>query len=125
VYGPTAEAHLRQPRNLGRIEQPDGVGHVENVATDTQVTVYLRLGTEPDDTRVVRKARFRAFGCGGCIIAGSVATEMVTGQPLATASEVDAAAILAALDDDLPEDQRYCTELVARALHLALVDTMR
>jgi nitrogen fixation NifU-like protein len=122
VYGPTAEQHLKQPRNLGRIEQPDGVGHVEEPATDTQVTVYVRLGTNLDGVRMVQEARFRAFGCGGCIIGGSVATELVTGRTVASAVDLDAKAILHALDDGLPADQRYCAELVARALQLALTD---
>ena len=122
MYGPTAEQHLKQPRNLGRIEQPDGVGHVEEPATDTQVTIYVRLGTDVHGARVIQQARFRAFGCGGCIIAGSVATELVTGRTVASAADLDAAAILHALHDGLPTDQRYCADLVAQALQLALSD---
>jgi len=120
VYGPTAEQHLRQPRNLGHIEQPDGVGHVEAPATDTQVTVYVALTVDADGVTVVREARFRAFGCGGCIIAGSVATEVVTGQKVSAAAQLDGAAILRALDDGLPTDQRYCADLVAEAVRLAI-----
>ena len=122
MYGPIAADHLKQPRNLGRIEEPDGVGHVENIATDTQVTVYLRLRAGPVDAFIVHEARFRAFGCGGCIIAGSVATELATGQSVASANQIDAAAILTALEDGLPADQKYCAELVARAVLLALTD---
>jgi nitrogen fixation NifU-like protein len=120
VYGPIAADHLNQPRNLGRIEQPDAVGHVEEQSTDTQVTVYLQLSTGSDGQRTVTGARYRAFGCGGCIIAGSAATELVMGQPLAAAARVDAAAILRALDDGLPAHQRYCADLVAQALQQAL-----
>ena len=123
MYGPIAADHLKQPRNLGRIEQPDGIGHVDNPATDTQVTVYLCVRTEPDGTCVVDEARFRAFGCGGCIIAGSVATEMIAGQTVTFARQTDASAILSALEDGLPADQRYCADLVARAVRLALNET--
>jgi nitrogen fixation protein NifU and related proteins len=120
VYGPTAEEHLKQPRNLGRIEEPDGVGTVEEPTTDTVVTVYVRLGKNQLGHTIVAEARFRAFGCGACIIAGSVATEIVTDLGVTEASRIDAEAILEALDNGLPDDQRYCADLVARALNLAL-----
>ena len=62
---------------------------------------------------------FRAFGCGGCIITGSVATELAIGRPVEELSALDGAAINRALDDGLPPEQRYCAELAARALQLA------
>ena len=120
MYGPTAEEHLKSPRNLGRIEEPDGVGTIEEPATDTLVTVYVRLAKNEQGYTVVAEARFRAFGCGGCIIAGSVATEMATDLGVREASWIEAETILEALENGLPDDQRYCADLVARALNLAL-----
>ena len=120
MYGPIAEEHLKQPRNLGRIEEPDGVGAIEEPAKDTLVTIYVRLGRDTHGYRVVKEARFRAFGCGGCIIAGSVATVMATDLGVTEASWIEAETILEALDNGLPDDQRYCADLVARALNLAL-----
>jgi nitrogen fixation NifU-like protein len=119
VYGVVAAGHLKNPRNLGKLADPDGVGLVEEASTDTLVTVYLKLTDGTGGRPVVAEARFRAFGCGGCIITGSVATELARGRPLDELSDLDAAAINRALEDGLPPDQRYCADLAARALHLA------
>jgi nitrogen fixation NifU-like protein len=115
VYGALAAEHLKNPRNLGKMGDADGVGEVEDRDTDTLVTVYLKLAGD----RTVAEARFRAFGCGGCIVTGSIATELAVGRPVGALSGVDAVAINAAIEDGLPAEQRYCAELAARALHLA------
>jgi len=120
LYGPIADDHLRQPRNLGALPGADGVGTVEARATDTLLTLSLALATDQDGRRVVQTARFRAFGCGGCIVAGSILTVMVTGLPLDQARRLTADAIHDALADGLPTEQRYCAELAAEALRLAL-----
>ena len=120
MYGPTAEDHLKRPRNLGRLEAADGVGQVEDAATDTLLTIYVQLAGTPDGGRVVSKARFRAFGCGGCIITGSVITELARGRLVQEAASIEAATIHRALGDGLPAEQRYCADLAVRALRLAI-----
>ncbi len=125
MYGTIAEAHLKTPHNLGKLADADGIGTVEAPESDTLVTVYVKLSVHPDGRRAIGEARFRAFGCGACIITSSVATELATGRLLADASMLDASAILAAIDNGLPEDQRYCAELAARALRLACIDAAR
>jgi len=119
VYGAVAADHLKRPRNLGKLADPDGVGHVEETSTDTLVTVYLKLESGPSGRPVVAEARFRAFGCGGCIVTGSVVTELAHGRQLVELAALDGAAINRALEDGLPPEQRYCADLAARALHLA------
>jgi nitrogen fixation protein NifU and related proteins len=118
VYGPVADEHLKQPRNLGKLDPCDGVGEVDDQDSETLLTIYLRLG-EATVGRVVQEARFRAFGCGGCIITGSVATELATGRPIAEVVNIDASTIHHAIADGLPPEQRYCADLAARALRLA------
>jgi nitrogen fixation NifU-like protein len=113
VYGPIVVEHFSRPRNVGRIDDADGVGRVDDRATDNLITIYLKLA----GTRVAA-ARFRTLGCSACIAASSVATELVQGRPLAVALRVDAAAILAALGG-LPPDKAHCAELAARALRQA------
>ncbi|MCC7366794.1 MAG: iron-sulfur cluster assembly scaffold protein [Chloroflexi bacterium] len=120
MYGLAAADHLAHPRNLGKLSDADGVGHVDCPETDTQVTIYVRLGHTDDGVPLLRAARFRAFGCGGCIIAASIATDMATGQPFEQVRALTARAILAALDGGLPAEQRYCADLVVEALRLAL-----
>jgi nitrogen fixation NifU-like protein len=119
VYGLVAAEHLKTPRNLGKLADADGVGAVDDPDSETLLTIYLKLQEHPNGQRVVGEARFRAFGCGGCIITGSIATELATGLPVDELPKVDGAAINRALEDGLPPEQRYCAELAARALRLA------
>jgi nitrogen fixation NifU-like protein len=122
LYGAVAAEHLKRPRNLGKLADADGVGLVDEVSTDTLIAVYLKLGPDPqnpDGRRIVAEVRFRAFGCGGCIITGSAATELARGLPLDAVADIDATAIHRAIEDGLPPEQRYCADLAARALRLA------
>jgi nitrogen fixation protein NifU and related proteins len=125
VYGTIANDHLKTPRNLGKLADADGVGTVEDAASDTLLTIYLRLRRDASGQQIVDEVRFRAFGCGGCIITGSIATELAAGLPLDQLGRVDGAAINGALENGLPDDQRYCAELAAQALHLAATDAAR
>lgn len=119
MYGTVAAEHLKAPRNLGKLADADGVGTVDDPGSETLLTIYLRLRERPDGQPVVDAAQFRAFGCGGCIITGSIATELAIGLSVAELPKVDSAAINQALEEGLPPEQRYCAELAARALHLA------
>jgi len=110
---------LKSPRNLGKLADADGVGTVDDPGSETLLTIYLKLHEQPDGQRVVGAAQFRAFGCGGCIITGSVATELAIGLPVDELTGLDGAAINRALEDGLPAEQRYCAELAARALQIA------
>jgi len=125
VYGAVAAEHLKTPRNLGKLDDADGVGTVDDPDSETLLTIYLKLRARPDGRRVVEAAQFRAFGCGGCIITGSVATELAIGRPVEELVALDGAAINRAIEDGLPPDQRYCAELAARALHMASDEAAR
>jgi len=119
-YGPVVADHIANPRNLGKLDDADGVGRVDEPRTDTLITIYLKLAPLPDGRRAVAEARFRALGCSGCIATASVATELVTGHPVDEVAALDEAAINRALDDGLPPAQRYCADLAARALRRAV-----
>ena len=114
VYSPTTVEHFRHPRNVGRLADANAIGTVDDPFTENVITLYLRIEAE----RVVA-AGFRTFGCSACIAASSVVTELVRGRTPAESRDVDAAAILAALDG-LPESKRHCAELAATALLRAL-----
>ena len=113
LYSPTVVEHFSRPRNVGRLEGADGIGRVDDRATDNLITIYLRR----DGPRVV-EARFRTLGCSACIAASSVATELIWGQPLAEALRTRTRAILDALGG-LPPDKAHCARLVARAVRAA------
>jgi nitrogen fixation NifU-like protein len=120
MYGPVVTDHFQNPRNLGRLDQPDGVGQVDDVGTDTFMTVNVRLDTSAAGRATVAQASFRALGCSACIATGSMATELARGRTVEEALAIDAAAIMDALEQGIPGDQRYCADLAARALHQAL-----
>ena len=120
MYGPIVVDHFRNPRNLGRLDQPDGVSQVDDAGTDTFLTIAVRLDRPADGGATVAEARFRALGCSACIATGSIATELARGRTVDEALAIDTAAIMDALDQGIPDDQRYCADLAARALHQAL-----
>jgi len=119
TYGPVVADHVSNPRNLGKLDDADGVGQVDDAASETLLTLYLKLEDRPDGQRVVAEARFRALGCSGCIATGSVATELAVGLTANEIESVDGAAISRALADGLPAEQRYCADLAATALRRA------
>lgn len=120
MYGPVVTDHFQNPRNLGRLAQPDGVGQVDDVGTDTFMTVNVTLDTSAVGRATVAEASFRALGCSACIATGSMATELARGRTVEDALAIDAATIMDALEYGIPNDQRYCADLAARALHQAL-----
>jgi NifU-like protein involved in Fe-S cluster formation len=97
------------------MEDADGVGRLDDAETDTMVQIFVRLRGAGG----VQRATFRTFGCSACIAASSIVTEMLVGRQSAPdADEIDAAL------GGLPEDKRYCAELVARAAAQSLVAAM-
>lgn len=119
AYTPLTVEHFQHPRNVGRLTDADGIGHVDDVARETTITIYLKLaGTQ------VERATFRTFGCSACVAASSMATELLIGRDLAEARRVTPVAIDAALGG-LPADKRYCVELVAEAISRALASAER
>ena len=104
-YSAVTIDHFQHPRNVGRLADADRVGRVDDAARETTISVYVKL----DGARVAR-ATFRTLGCSACIAASSVATELLVGRSDApSADEIDRAL------GGLPEDKRYCAELVAEA----------
>jgi nitrogen fixation NifU-like protein len=102
--------HFQHPRHVGQMADADRVGRVDDPDTDTMVQIFVKL----DRGRVAR-ASFRTFGCSACIAASSIATELLIGRVSAPkASELDTAL------GGLPEDKRYCADLVAEAARRAL-----
>lgn len=114
MYGPGVVEHFSRPRNVGRLDDADGIGRVDDPATDNLITLYVRL-----DGPRVGAVRFRTLGCSACVAASSVATELIDGRSLSDALNVDAGTILSALGG-LPPDKHHCAHLAARALREAL-----
>jgi nitrogen fixation NifU-like protein len=108
--------HFTNPRNVGVIEDPDGVGKVGNpVCGDLmEMMIKVREGHIAD-------IKFRTFGCGAAIATSSIATEIVMGKSLEEAAQLTRQQVAEALGG-LPPQKVHCSNLAAEALHAALED---
>jgi len=107
--------HFQHPRNVGRLAGAHAVGRVDDAASETTISIFLRFDAEGH----VEQATFRTLGCSACIAASSMATELLTGQSRLDTQALSADALDAALGG-LPVEKRYCADLVAEAVGRAL-----
>jgi nitrogen fixation NifU-like protein len=115
-YSQKVMDHFMNPRNVGVIENPDGVGRTGNPRCGDLMEMSIRV--EGD---VIADIKFRTFGCGAAIATSSMATEMLKGRTIAEALEITNRAIAEALDG-LPPIKMHCSVLAADALRAALAD---
>jgi len=111
--------HFRNPRNVGLMRDPDGVGEDEYGGCGDVVRIYLRV----QDGKVA-EARFQTYGCGPTIAAVSAGSELATGCEVERLLDLTAVEVEAALDG-LPDDRRHAAEVVVGALHAAAKDYLR
>ena len=116
LYSEKVMDHFRNPRNVGVIEDADGVGEVGNAKCGDIMKMYLKI---EDDT--VADVKFETFGCGSAIASSSMATEMIIGKPLAEVRELTNKAVAEALDG-LPAYKMHCSVLAEEAIKNALDD---
>jgi nitrogen fixation NifU-like protein len=115
-YSSTTIEHFRHPRNVGRLDDYDGFGEVDDSATENYISFYLKL-----EQGLVSAARFRTLGCSACIAASSVATELALQQAPELVRRIDGPRIVQALGG-LPAEKEHCAQLAARALQSAIDD---
>jgi len=108
--------HFQNPRNVGEIDNADGVGEVGNATCGDIMKIYLKV----EDNRIV-DVKFKTFGCGAAIATSSMVTEMVKGKTLEEALAITNKAVAEALDG-LPPQKMHCSNLAADALHKAIED---
>ena len=116
LYSEKVMDHFRNPRNVGVIENADGVGEVGNAKCGDIMKIYLKI---EDDTIV--DAKFETFGCGSAIASSSMATELIRGKPVSEAMTLTNQAVVEALDG-LPTHKIHCSVLAEEAIKLALKD---
>jgi nitrogen fixation NifU-like protein len=119
MYSEKVMEHFRNPRNVGVIEDADGVGEVGNPACGDIMKVSLRIMND----RIV-EARFQTYGCGAAIASSSMATELVKGKTLEEAWEISNRAVAEALEG-LPPLKMHCSVLAEEAIHQAINDYRR
>jgi len=110
--------HFRNPRNVGTIDNADGVGTVGNPTCGDLMTMYIKVNPE---TKVVEDMKFQTFGCGAAIASSSMMTEIAQGRTIDEATRITKTDIVEALDG-LPPVKIHCSVLATEALHAALQD---
>jgi nitrogen fixation NifU-like protein len=116
MYSETVMDHFKNPRNVGVMDDADGVGEVGNPLCGDMMTIYLKIG----DARI-EDIKFQTFGCGAAIAVSSMLTEMAKGKSLDEARKISNKDVAAALEG-LPKNKLHCSNLGADALHLAIKD---
>jgi nitrogen fixation NifU-like protein len=114
MYSEKVMDHFKNPRNVGEIENADGVGEVGNASCGDIMKIFLKV---KDD--IIEDVKFQTFGCGSAIATSSMVTEMVMGKTLEEAENVTNKAVAEALDG-LPPTKMHCSNLAADALHDAI-----
>ena len=116
LYSDKVMDHFRNPRNVGRIENADGVGEVGNARCGDIMTIYLKI-----DNDVISDVKFETFGCGSAIASSSMATELIKGKPVSEALKLSNKAVVEALDG-LPAQKIHCSVLAEQAIKAAVQD---
>lgn len=118
-YSKKVMDHFMNPRNVGEIEDADGVGEVGNAKCGDIMKMYLKI-----ENGIIKDIKFKTFGCGSAIATSSMATEMVKGKPISEAIKLTNAAVVEALDG-LPQVKVHCSVLAEQAIKAALCDYYR
>lgn len=116
LYSDKVMDHFRNPRNVGVIEDADGIGEVGNAVCGDIMKIYLKIR---DD--IITDVKFETFGCGSAIASSSMATELIKGKPVSEALQLTNKAVTEALDG-LPPHKLHCSVLAEEAIQAALMD---
>ena len=116
LYSEKVMDHFKNPRNVGEIENADGIGEVGNVKCGDIMKIYIKV-----DKGIITDVKFKTFGCGSAIASSSMATEMIKGKSIDDALELTNKAVVEALDG-LPAQKIHCSVLAEEAVKAAIKD---
>jgi len=111
--------HFRNPRNVGEIEDADGVGKVGNPVCGDLMWIYIKVGKNKEGEEIIDDIKFKTFGCGSAVSTSSMITEMAKGMTLDDAYKISRADVADELDG-LPPIKMHCSNLAADALQAAI-----
>lgn len=118
-YSEKVMEHFRNPRNVGEIKDPDGVGHVGNAVCGDIMELYIKV-----KDNIIVDAKFKTFGCGAAIATSSMVTELVKGKSVDEALRISNRAVAEALGG-LPSIKMHCSVLAEDALKSAIEDYLK
>ena len=116
MYTEKVMDHFQNPRNLGKMEDADGIGEVGNAKCGDIMKMYIKV-----KDGVISDVKFNTFGCGSAIATSSMATEMIKGKPVEEALKLSNQAVVEALDG-LPTHKIHCSVLAEEAVRAAVKD---
>lgn len=116
LYSEKVMDHFTNPRNVGEIEDADGIGEVGNAKCGDIMKMFLKI-----NNGVITDIKFKTFGCGAAVATSSMATEMIKGRKLEDALKLTNKAVVEALDG-LPDSKLHCSVLAEQALKAAISD---
>ena len=117
MYSEKVMDHFQNPRNMGELENPSGVGTVGNAKCGDIMRIFLDI----DENQIIQDAKFKTFGCGAAVATSSMATELVKGKMVHEALQVTNKAVMEALGGLTPV-KVHCSLLAEEAIHAALWD---
>lgn len=116
LYSDKVMDHFQHPRNVGKIDDADGIGEVGNAKCGDIMRMYIKV-----KDGVITDCKFNTFGCGSAIATSSMATELIKGKPISEAMELSNKAVVEALDG-LPTHKIHCSVLAEEAVRAAVKD---
>ncbi|MBR1761815.1 MAG: Fe-S cluster assembly scaffold protein NifU [Eubacterium sp.] len=117
LYSDKVMDHFTNPRNVGKIDDADGVGEVGNARCGDIMKIYLKV----DDNGIITDVKFNTFGCASAIASSSMATCLIKGKPVSEALELTNKAVVEALEG-LPAVKVHCSVLAEEAIKAAVKD---
>ena len=116
LYSEKVMDHFKNPRNVGKMEDADGIGEVGNAKCGDIMKMYLKI-----EDGIIVDAKFNTFGCGSAIATSSMATELIKGKSIEEALQLSNKAVVEALDG-LPTHKIHCSVLAEEAVKAAIRD---
>jgi len=119
IYSDTVMDHFTNPRNVGEIEDADGIGEEGNPVCGDMMTFYIKV-----DNNHLSDVKFKTFGCGAAIAVSSIVSEMAMGKTIEEARKITPALVAKELEG-LPKNKFHCSNLGAQALNNAIDDYLK
>lgn len=116
MYSEKVMEHFSNPRNVGEIQEADGIGTVGNPTCGDQISIYIKI-----KDNIIEDIKFKTFGCGAAIASGSMLTELAMGKTIDDALKISRDDVANELDG-LPPAKLHCSNLAADALQVAIED---